>query len=146
MELISREEVLNIINDVCNHALKEYDKKYHLPIRTITSTASKDIKELPSQWVEINEPPFGRAYQNDFVTFLSTETYEEVKRRLRRPKGKWIGIEYDGYADGLPVWELWECSECGIETKEETPFCAYCGADMSGARRVRRVGSCLCGR
>lgn len=47
-----------------------------------------------------------------------------------RPTGEWIGIEYDGYADGFPVWELWECSECGIETKEETPFCAYCGADM----------------
>ena len=29
--------------------------------------------------------------------------------------GIWIGIEYDGYADGCPVYDLWECSECGEE-------------------------------
>lgn len=49
MELISREEVLNILNDICNHALEVYDKKYHLPIRTITLTATEDIKRLPSR-------------------------------------------------------------------------------------------------
>ena len=56
MELISREEVLNILNDICNHALEVYDKKYHLPIRTITSTATEDIKRLPSRpkgkWID----------------------------------------------------------------------------------------------
>lgn len=37
MELISRAEVLDILKNICNHGLKVYDKKYHLPIITITS-------------------------------------------------------------------------------------------------------------
>lgn len=49
--------------------------------------------------------------------------------------GRWIGIEYDGYADGCPVYDLWECSECGEEVKgEDVPathsWCHSCGARM----------------
>ena len=135
MELISREEALSILNDTCNHALNVYDKKYHLPIRTITSKAIGDIKRLPSQWVEINEPPFGKVYQNSFVTFLSTETYDEVRRRLCRPKGKW-----NHYTDDRNDYV--ECSEChygdegevklGYPQKMGWRFCPHCGADMRG--------------
>ena len=49
--------------------------------------------------------------------------------------GRWIGLEYDGYADGFPVYDLWECSECGEEVRgEDVPetysFCYSCGAKM----------------
>ena len=49
--------------------------------------------------------------------------------------GRWIGIEYDGYADGCPVYDLWECSECGEEVRGEDvpdthPWCHACGARM----------------
>lgn len=49
--------------------------------------------------------------------------------------GKWIGIEYDGYADGVPVYDLWECSECGEEVRgddvpDTRPWCHRCGAKM----------------
>jgi hypothetical protein len=48
--------------------------------------------------------------------------------------GRWIPIEYDSYADGAPVWDKWECSECGHEHKGEedtlTAFCPDCGARM----------------
>ena len=50
--------------------------------------------------------------------------------------GRWIPTEYDSYADGAPVWDKWECSECGHEHKGEedtlTPFCPNCGARMDG--------------
>lgn len=50
--------------------------------------------------------------------------------------GTWIGIEYDGYADGCPVYDLWECSECNHEHKGEedtlTDYCPNCGAKMDG--------------
>lgn len=50
--------------------------------------------------------------------------------------GEWIPIEYDGYADGCPVWDLWECSECGEEHSGDedtlTPYCPNCGAKMDG--------------
>lgn len=51
--------------------------------------------------------------------------------------GRWIGLEYDGYADGNPVYDLWECSECGEEVRGESVpethlFCHNCGARMDG--------------
>jgi len=52
-------------------------------------------------------------------------------------RGRWVGLEYDGYADGLPVYDLWECSECGNEVRGEDvpdthPWCNGCGAKMDG--------------
>lgn len=49
-----------------------------------------------------------------------------------RPKGKWVGIGYDGYADGNPVYDEWECSNCGheIKTEDTPPYCEMCGAEM----------------
>lgn len=46
--------------------------------------------------------------------------------------GHWIGIEFDGYADGYPVYDVWECSVCGNEIYgEDTPdYCCDCGAKM----------------
>ena len=49
--------------------------------------------------------------------------------------GRWIGLEYDSYADGSPVYDLWECSECGEEVRGEDvpdthPWCHACGALM----------------
>lgn len=51
--------------------------------------------------------------------------------------GRWIGLEYDGYADGAPVYDLWECSECGEEVRGDDvpdthPWCHGCGAKMDG--------------
>lgn len=44
----------------------------------------------------------------------------------------WLGGEYDGYADGYPVYETWVCSACGGEVASEGnppdyKFCPYCG-------------------
>lgn len=51
--------------------------------------------------------------------------------------GRWVGLEYDGYADGCPVYDVWECSECGEEVSGEDvpethPYCHGCGARMDG--------------
>jgi hypothetical protein len=50
--------------------------------------------------------------------------------------GRWIPTEYDGYADGYPVYDAFECSECGHEHNGEedtlTAFCPDCGAKMDG--------------
>jgi len=48
--------------------------------------------------------------------------------------GEYIG-EYDGYADGNPVCDMWYCSVCGccFEDWDEKPtynFCPNCGAKM----------------
>jgi DNA-directed RNA polymerase subunit RPC12/RpoP len=48
--------------------------------------------------------------------------------------GRWIPLEYDGYADGFPVYDLWECSQCQEEHSGDedtlTPYCPHCGAKM----------------
>lgn len=47
--------------------------------------------------------------------------------------GKYIGTEFDGYADGCPVYYEWKCSECGCVFEEEEPtynYCPNCGAKM----------------
>lgn len=46
---------------------------------------------------------------------------------------KWIGIEFDGYADGYPVFDTWECSNCGAEFVCENmdfEYCPRCGSKM----------------
>lgn len=45
--------------------------------------------------------------------------------------GEFIGTEYDGYADGYPVYYEWKCSECGCIFEDDEPtynYCPNCGA------------------
>lgn len=63
------------------------------------------------------------------IAHMPAEDVVEVRH------GGWIGIEYDGYADGFPVYDLWECSECGEEVRGDDvpathPWCHSCGARM----------------
>lgn len=47
--------------------------------------------------------------------------------------GEFIGTEYDGYADGNPVYYEWKCSECGCIFEDDEPtynYCPNCGARM----------------
>ena len=47
--------------------------------------------------------------------------------------GMFVGTEYDGYADGNPVYYEWKCSECGAIFEEDEPtyrYCPNCGARM----------------
>lgn len=72
------------------------------------------------------------AYYVDAVTFV--KNLPTIEPKVRR--GRWIPTEYDSYADGAPVWDKWECSECGNEHSGEkydlTAFCPDCGAKMDG--------------
>ena len=44
--------------------------------------------------------------------------------------GRWIGIA-NGYADGNPVYDEWECSNCGYIYEDDEPpkwnYCPKCG-------------------
>lgn len=55
--------------------------------------------------------------------------YEQSERKT----GKWIATEFDGYADGYPVYCEWRCSACGVVVEDEEPtwnYCPNCGAKM----------------
>lgn len=59
---------------------------------------------------------------------------KELKEKEELKHAEWLGIDYDGYANGQPVIELWECSNCGYEHKGDyttlTNYCPHCGAKM----------------
>ena len=53
-----------------------------------------------------------------------------------RPVAHWNG-QYDGYYDGEPVCDVWECSNCGHKIDDGTDcednlphYCPMCGAKM----------------
>ena len=78
-----------------------------------------------------------------FIGYLDEDMIERLQIAIRRipaadvrpvVRGHYVG-EYDGYADGNPVYDMWYCSECGccFEEWDEEPtynFCPNCGADM----------------
>lgn len=56
--------------------------------------------------------------------------------------GRWVPTEFDGYADGYPVWDTWECSECrdeqyGNDIADLLHYCPNCGAKMDEAPRKK---------
>ena len=60
---------------------------------------------------------------------------EEPSAEPERKTGHFIGTEFDGYADGSPVYYEWKCSECGCVFEDDEPtfnYCPNCGADMRG--------------
>lgn len=70
---------------------------------------------------------------------LISRSCDEIGREISKPErrhGRWIPTEYDSYADGNPVYDAFECSECGHEHSGEedtlTAFCPDCGARMDG--------------
>lgn len=94
--------------------------------RLIDADALKDWSEI----VPLTED--GGIDINDFdekLMSMPTVDAEPVRH------GRFIGTEYDGYADGNPVYYEWKCSECGCVFEDEEPtynYCPNCGADMKG--------------
>lgn len=91
-----------------------------------------DADAMRQEWLENGENE--HVYDTNAM-LNSIDQQPTINPEDLRPKGKWIGIEYDGYADGCPVYDLWECSNCGNEEKgedvpEQNPFCRCCGAKM----------------
>lgn len=65
---------------------------------------------------------------SQYIEIIPVADVAEVKH------GKWIGTLYDGYADGSPVYEEFECSLCGCEHNADGEptwsYCPDCGAKM----------------
>lgn len=90
------------------------------------------LLNMAEHLVEAGNPEMGGAvgYAAEVIGKQKTVDAVEVVH------GRWIPLEYDGYADGNPVWDLWECSECREEHSGDedtlTPYCPNCGAKMDG--------------
>lgn len=84
-----------------------------------------DIEDDPECQMEL------KAYQD-----IRDGIKEEPTIEPERKTGEWIGTEYDGYADGNPVYYEWKCSKCGCIIEEggrpTYNYCPQCGANMRG--------------
>lgn len=100
----------------------------------------KDNLRKPSKGIFIYQDEFEddvqhvafEAYTKDDIEREPTVDAEPVRH------GKFVGTEYDGYADGYPVYYEWECSQCGCVFEGEEPtykYCPNCGAKMDGERK-----------
>ena len=83
----------------------------------------------------LNNPDKDKAFGHDAIEILAEIHFMLAADVAEVRHGRWIGLEYDGYADGCPVYDLWECSECGEEVRGEDvpvthPWCHCCGARM----------------
>jgi len=75
---------------------------------------------------------------NDDMAFAlnwASQTIQSISAADVRPvrHGRFLGTEYDGYADGNPVYYEWQCNVCGCIFEDDEPtynFCPNCGADM----------------
>lgn len=67
--------------------------------------------------------------KKDTRTLMISEQW--LNSEYDEPKLYWVPTEYDGYADGNPVCEYWECPNCGYEHHGDsdtlTAYCPDCG-------------------
>lgn len=66
---------------------------------------------------------------------IKPKKLEDVSKLRFVKDAYWVGISYDGYADGHPVIDAWKCSNCGrvmeCEESDLDKFCGDCGCYMS---------------
>ena len=106
-------------------------------INTLKPEIDIDGEIVKAVWrygVEVDKEELLRALQYDRDQYQ--KGYADGKADAQK-HGYWVGIEYDGYADGCPVYHLWECSCCHDEFESEGDpppydYCPDCGAKMDG--------------
>ena len=97
---------------------------------------ANEHQQLAAWLEELQEKRCKVIVQANRIKELEGEFKEELAKWLEKLQqhGRWIPTEYDGYADGKPVYDAFECSECGHEHRGEedtlTAFCPDCGARM----------------
>ena len=107
----------------------------------------KEIKQHPEDAISREMPTTRGAmikvleYKADHIkTKIKPQFFRDVAMTLKEQKrtAHWVPTWCDGYADGAPVWETWECSNCRYEHNglEDTltDYCPGCGAEMSEAK------------
>lgn len=107
--LIDADEIIEYLDHECEYYAKKYMrfmKDYDMGFHDAIDCVQRKIKNAP------------------------TIEAEPVRH------GRWIPVGYDGYADGLPVYDEWECSECRFEVEGEGEqplnYCPNCGFKMDG--------------
>lgn len=98
--------------------------------------AIKEIKKLAEKYADKQTTDSSQFYVGEEDGCYSAIYILEEMKPVEPKTGHWIGTEYDGYADGHPVYDVYECSECGMEYDATDDgeithnYCPNCGAKM----------------
>lgn len=91
-----------------------------------------DVDALVNQ---IRQEPTDGMYTEEILKIIAEQPIVEA---IPIVHARWVG-ESDGYADGLPVYDVWHCGECGYTIDDGTDdpdllpaFCPNCGSNMDG--------------
>lgn len=106
--------------------------------RRAIEVSNKIVEECSIPCIEC---AYGELLKDGRVPCIAAKGYErgfadgvEEGKRLAIKHAHWTPTEYDGYADGNPVWDVYTCSACGDEHYGDsdtlTDFCPCCGARM----------------
>ena len=106
---------------------------YKAPTKSGYIQVEDAIKEMKKQY-DLFSDDYHAPHRHgvaDCIEIIKDIPTADVRAVVR---GHYIG-DYDGYADGAPVYDIWSCSACGcvFEDWDEKPtynFCPNCGADM----------------
>lgn len=95
-----------------------------------------DLEKWLTQ-IDPTHPPEDNAIppMEDIIVSTLMTIEEQPTIEPQRMRGRWVGIDFDGYADGNPVYYTWKCSVCNCLVEDDEPtwdFCPNCGADMRG--------------
>ena len=92
--------------------------------------------------IDIPETAYNSICKDESLTLTGwvVDAIRNGKPLLKEQRtGKWVGIEYDGYSDGHPVYDVWECSNCHEEHEgdyDSLPrYCPNCGVRMKGEKK-----------
>lgn len=57
--------------------------------------------------------------------------FELLRELVNKETPRYVDYEYDGYADGCPVYDIARCPECGryfdLDCEEKCNYCPDCG-------------------
>lgn len=113
---------MKTIRDLCKeygYSQTKLAKRFGIPLRTVQNWHGGQREPAP------------------YVVPMMEEILrlEKAGGAERKQSAVWTPLAADGYADGAPVYYLWECSNCHEEFNSdgEPPmhnYCPNCGAEM----------------
>ena len=100
--------------------------------------AQMAVKAIKDTFVEMQNSEKDMDFQTEIealdICLNVLALHEKMAPQI--PPAQWIPLSYDGFADGAPVWDEWECSYCHEEHHGDqdtlTDYCPHCGAKMDG--------------
>lgn len=113
----------------------------HIEEKWLSEFSNTKTHEAYNAYTSYNDEEFTKwlldKYKDyGFIVVVEDAYIDVIKDEMfKKNEAQWIGVNYDGYADGQPVFDIFECSNCKEEyytddVKELPHYCPNCGRRM----------------